>query len=269
MKRLWVWIALLSVITSAQLTVRLSAETLRIGVESINFHPHYWFDRNQQMQGFTADLLSEFSNNSEYQIELVPMAPSELLSALLEGKIDAKYPDNPLWATDVRAGTTFHYSEPVAKVVEGTLVNPRRLTQELQDVKTLGTVAGFTPWLYSDLINSGAITVNEYPSLKALIRAAIKNEVDAVFFNVVVATYFVDNLSTLPFLLEFNPNLPYDESTFHLTSIKKPEAIKAFDQFLKNQSQSIQALKDKYNLEVDLSDENLGKPSWQQTSDGD
>jgi ABC-type amino acid transport substrate-binding protein len=243
------------------------ADTIRIGVEDIGFHPHYWLSKQGEYSGFAREFFDQFAKDNDLDIEYIPYPPDQLLTALLNEEIDLKYPDNPLWGSTAKEGKPFTYSEPIVLVVEGTLVNPRRKQQGLENIETLGTIRGFTPWIYSDQIQSGTIKLLEYDDLKSLIRASIKNEINAIFFNVVVLTYFVDNLSTLPFLVEFDETLPDSKSEFHVSSSHRPDLVSKLTQFMSDNNKFLQELKSRYEIEKNLDNDLIGLPEWKIDND--
>lgn len=246
----------------SSLSVIAQAEQIRVGVESINFHPHYWQGSSGEYSGFAADYFKLFSEAYGYDIEFVALPPAQLLTALINSQVDLKYPDNPVWGGDSKNGLSIQYTNPLVKIVEGTLVNPRRKGRGLENLKTIGTVKGFTPWIYGDLINSGEVEVMEFDNLKDLTRAGIKNEIDGVFFNVVVATYFIDNLSTLPFILEFDNTLPFTASEFFASSITRKDVVEDLNRFSESHMDEISQLKVQYEIERNLDNDLIGVPAW-------
>lgn len=237
-------------------------KTLVVGVEAIQFHPHYWLSIDQQFKGYASELFEKFGETHGYEIVFKPYPPEALLAALIDGEVDMKYPDHPAWGSSAKEGFDLQYSEPVVAIADGSLVNPRRHRQGIDNVSVIGTVSGFSPWVYSEFIDSGRIEVRKYDSLKNLTRAAIKNEVDAVYFNVIVATYFIDNLSTLPFILEFDDTLPFVKDFFHVSTVNHPEVVEAMNEFLSNEASWLGELKDRYGVEKNLDNEYLGLQQW-------
>jgi len=51
-----------------------------------------------------------------------------------------------------------------------------------------------------------------------------------------------------PKAIILNTNIHHEEYSFHLSSIKHPKIIKQFDDFLQNNPQLLQQLKEKYSI---------------------
>jgi hypothetical protein len=98
--------------------------------------------------------------------------------------------------------------------------------------------------------------------LPGLIKLALKKEADGAYFNVVVATYYLDNIRARPGALVFDSKLPFTRGTFNLSSTRHPELIQRFDQFLAEQHEAIAALKEKYQVEANLDSEFMGMEQW-------
>ena len=238
------------------------AETLIVGVEQQDFHPHYWVDKDQQYQGFGRDLLDEFARQNGHKLVYKPYPAEALTQALLKGEIHLKYPDHPEWAKGQKSSHKVAYSQPIVDIIDGTLVNPIRKYKGISQVKKLGMIDGFSPWIYQKQIDEAKISTQSTDSLKQLIRAGLKNKVDGVYYNVVVATYYMDNIRQFPLVLVFDETLPFVKSNFRMSSISKPDVVKQMDQFLRDQSQRVAKLKEEYEVERNIDTEFVGLEQW-------
>lgn len=254
----WALASMLSPVISAPVV----AQTYVVGVENLPFAPHYSTDAQGNYHGFARDVLDLFASSSGISLEYRPLPVDALLPALLSGEVDLKYPDNPDWAPEQKAGKTLRYSQPVTQYVDGVLVAPERLGQGIGALKRLALVEGWTPRGYEAPIQAGQISLAPSADLRQMVHTALKKQADGAYFNVVVATYYLDNIRAKPGALVFDPSLPHTRSTFHLSTVKQGELIQRFDRFLVDHAKEVAALKAKYGVEASLDSERLGVEQW-------
>lgn len=238
------------------------AQTYVVGVENLAFAPHYSTDAQGSYQGFAREVLDLFASSSGITLEYRPLPVDALLPALLAGQVDLKYPDNPNWAPEQKAGKSLRYSQPVTEFVDGVLVAPDRLGQGVGGLKKLALVDGWTPRGYEQQVQSGQIALAPSADLKQMIHSALKKQADGAYFNVVVATFYLDNIRAKPGALVFDPSLPHTRSAFHLSTVKQGELIERFDRFLADHAKEVASLKAKYGVEASLDSEHLGVEQW-------
>ncbi|WP_457441216.1 substrate-binding periplasmic protein [Pseudomonas sp. TE3786] len=238
------------------------AQTYVVGVENLPFMPHYSTDKQGNYTGFAREVLDLFAAKAGIQLEYRPLPVERLLPALLQGEVDFKYPDNADWAQPQKAGKSLHYSQAVVNYVDGVLVPPMQQGQGVDKLQRLAIVSGWTPWAYQARIEAKQTLLTTSEDLPSMIKLALKNEADGAYFNVVVATYYLDTIRARPGALLFDSKLPYTRGTFNLSSSKYPELISRFDQFLAEQHEAIAALKEKYQVEANLDSEFLGMEQW-------
>lgn len=238
------------------------AQTYVVGVENLPFAPHYSVDAQGNYQGFARDVLDLFAASSGITLEYRPLSVDALLPALLSGQVDLKYPDDPGWSPERKAGKSLRYSQPVTQYVDGVLVAPDRLGQGTGSLKRLALVEGWTPRGCERLLQGGQVSVAPSSDLRQMIHTALKKQADGAYFNVVVATYYLDNIRARPGALVFDPSLPHTRGAFHLSTIKHGELIERFDRFLAENAREVAALKAKYGVEENLDSEHLGVEQW-------
>ncbi|MOA29194.1 hypothetical protein D3C78_1501970 [compost metagenome] len=95
-----------------------------------------------------------------------------------------------------------------------------------------------------------------------MIRQTLKKEADGGYFNVVVATYYLDNIRARPGALVFDPSLPYTRGNFQLSSVKQPELLERFDRFLVEHAAEVAALKARHGVETRLDSRYMGIEQW-------
>ena len=238
------------------------AQTYVVGVEDLPFAPHYSLDADGQYRGFAREVLDAFAADSGVSLSYKALPVDQLLPALQRGEIDFKYPDSPHWAGAQKAGMALHYSQAVVDYVDGALVAPQRQGQPLENIRRLAMVQGWTPRGYEQRIDSGQIQPSYSDDLRQMIRQALKRETDGAYFNVVVATHYLDNIRARPGALVFDPNLPHTRGSFHLSSLRHPQLVARFDRFLTEHAAQVAALKASYRVEANLDSEYMGVEQW-------
>jgi len=225
-------------------------EKLIVGIENQPYMPHFAFE-NDQLIGFTRDLLDRFFEQQNIEVEYRAYPVKRLFRSLLDGEIDFKYPDNPQWQAQVKkeSGKTIFYSDQIAKYIDGTMVIPANRDLTLDHFKFVGTIRGFTPWPYLELINKKDVTLVENSSLSGLIKQTIMGRVQGAYFNIEVANYELKKMN-LKNSLVLNKNLPYSSDYYYLSTALHPKLLKKLDIFLSKNKEMRVALKKKYYIET-------------------
>ncbi|MBF0120143.1 MAG: transporter substrate-binding domain-containing protein [Desulfobacterales bacterium] len=219
-----------------------------IGVENLDYLP-YQTVVNNDYQGFARELLDLFAQNKGYKFTYRPTPVKRLFIEFLNGEIDFKYPDNPNWKGDLRKGINISYSNSIVNFIDGVMVLPERKEMKIDGLKTLGTVLGFTPWDYLDLINSKSISLQENPNIFGLLQMVILKRIDGAYVNIAVANYQLETNLKSTQSLTFASNLPHTKGNYFVSSIKHPEILKEINQFLEEKKEEINNLKKKYKLQ--------------------
>ena len=221
------------------------AEHYVIGVEAIDYMPHYGVTEKGDYKGFARDLLDAYAADRGHQIEYRPLPVNRLFHEMLDGSVDFKYPDNPFWQTDLKAGKTVTYSEPVVDYIDGVLVLPENKGKGVDTIRTLGTVRGFTAFEYLDRIKAGSVKLEENPNTPGLMFQAMTKRIDGAYANVAVANNALDGMNK-PGALDFDPALPHTKSSYKLSTAKHPEVIADFNGWLKSHADQVEKLKAKW-----------------------
>lgn len=238
------------------------AQTYVVGVEQLAFQPHYWQDEAGEYRGFGRDVLDLFAREAGIELRYQALPVSQLTRHLLNGSVDFKYPDSPQWASEAKQGASVVYSQPVVDYVDGVLVPPSRLGKGIERLQRLALVDGWTPWDYQARIAAGQTQVVRGSGLNQMLRLAMRDEADGAYYNVVVATYYLDNIRARPGALVFDPALPHSRGSFHLSSVRQPQLLQRFDQFLAAHGAEVAALKARHGVEANLDSEYLGLEQW-------
>jgi ABC-type amino acid transport substrate-binding protein len=226
----------------------MAGEKLVIGVESVYYLPLAAYE-NGVYRGYARDVFDAFAKDRGYDVEYRALPVPRLYASFFEGEVDFKFPDNARWKQDQRAGKKIHYSDPVAAYIDGTSVTPDKKNSAAPPIKRLGTMGGFTPWAWMERIGGERIQLSENTQLEALVRQALTGRVDAVYASVAVVNYQLDHVLKQPGALVFNPALPYSRDNYHLSTLKRPEILNEFNDWMRKNRQRIAALKKKYGVE--------------------
>lgn len=226
--------------------------TYVVGVENQPYLPHFTYE-NGKYEGFARDLMDSFAQAKGYKFVYKPLPVNRLYSSMLNGKVDFKYPDSPLWQSELKtkSGKKIFYSSEVVQYLDGTLVLPKNKNLPLEQLGSIGTVRGFTPWVYIDHINNGIVKVKENSKLPGLIKQVLAGRVNAAYFSIAVAKNELEKMNKTDALV-YTPNLPHSTSYYHLSSTTQQNIVKEFSQFLVEDKSRIQKLKEKYRLETKL-----------------
>ena len=223
------------------------AEKYVIGVEDLEYYPIY-AKREGEYAGFARELLDMFADASGHTFEYKILPIKRLYNDFLDQKFDLKFPDSSYWQADAKKGKNVIYSDPVLEYIDGVLVAPGNLGKGLSNLKTLGSPRGFSPYEYLDDVKAKKISLKEGNTLKSLLKMAESNRIDGVYFNIIVARYFLEHTTFNDDLVIFDKGLPHTRAHYHLSTIKHPELMKQFNDFLANNKAEVATLKAKYNV---------------------
>jgi len=241
-------IAVSTLLTATLSLCNLSyADNLLIGVENIDYLPIYQYS-NGQYSGAASEILNKFATLNNHTISYKGYPITRLNKNFLTGKVDFRFPDNGYWAQDQKKGYDIKYSESVIGFIDGVMVTPTNKGKGIVNLKRLGLVRGFTAWDYLDLIKKGSIEIKETNTLASLIKLTSKARSDGAYFNIDVATYYLNETLKAPDSLVFDPDLPHTKSSYSLSSFKHPKIIAQFNHFLVEQADWIKTIKGKYQV---------------------
>ena len=221
-------------------------ETLRIGVEEINYLPHYRF-ADGEFTGFAGEFLAQFAKDQNYRLDFRPLPVKRLLADLLDGAIDLKYPDDPTWTPALREGKEISYSDPVVGYVDGVMVPIDRVGRGLESIKTLGAVAGFDPKGWEGRIADRSVALRESRGFDALMKMVANGRLDAVYGNAAVMLVNAET-SGLRDKVALDLSLPHNRGFYRLSTVKRPILIREVNSWMKRNEGWIQKLKAAYEL---------------------
>lgn len=224
----------------------------RVGVEDIRYYPHY-STNNGVYTGFSRAVLDGFAATKGYEFIYVPLPILRLYDRFLTtDELDFKYPDNPQWQPRMRLGTTLHYSDPVSRVRDGVIVRTGERLVELDDLKSLGAVRGFTVTRYQDEVDEGKVRLTRSDDFGSLMKMVRAGRVEGGFGSLAVARYQMAHTLNDSASLAFASNLPYSVIGFCLSSRKYPQVLEELNEYLKENRGQIQLLRQRFGMDKSI-----------------
>ncbi|MCG8612304.1 MAG: transporter substrate-binding domain-containing protein [Pseudomonadales bacterium] len=223
-----------------------------IGVESIDFYP-YFATENDEYVGFARELLDAFAKSRGYVFTYARLPIARLfLEFLNEKSVDFKYPDNPYWKDQVKEGLGVTYSTPIVDYISGVMVLPENRGRGPSQLKILGTLRGFTPKPdLKALIDKGQVRIAENNTPDGVLQQVILKWIDGAFLNTAVARYQLKTVLKQPNSLVFDPGLPHVRSSYYFSTIKYPQVMAEFNQFMQQEEKMVAESKLKYEVEAE------------------
>lgn len=238
------------------ITLPLSAEntsnmlkTYSIGVQNFeDFQPYSTYQDNHY-GGFNRDLLDMFANKHSIKFEYKVRPIKRLYSEFLKGLLDFKYPDSDNWSPEKKKTAQIYYSHAVVEYIDGLIVKKENQGKSFSEIKKISIINGFTAETrYQQAKQQGQLAYVGGASYKRLLDLVEQGRVDGAYFDITIAEYHIAQSKEKRDNLVFASNLPYIKGTRRLSSIKHPEIIKKFNQFLIDYKRQIDALKLRYNI---------------------
>lgn len=223
-------------------------DTLVIGVENLYYLPLSTYEKGVY-RGFARDLFDAFARDRGYAVQYQALPVPRLYASFFSGELDFKFPDNPAWKQDQRTGKRVLYSDPVAAFVDGSCTLPERHITRPEQIQRLGTLGGFTPGDWLDRIQAGLSRLSENTHLEALVRQGLAGRVDATYASVAAINYQLDRVLGRPGALVFNPALPHSRDNYYLSTLKRPEVLAEFNDWLRKNRDRVAALKQRHGVE--------------------
>ncbi len=221
--------------------------TLVVGVEELDYLPAYaWLDGTYT--GAARQILDAFAADRGYRMVYRPLPIKRLYAELIHHDIDLKFPDNPIWAPALKEGHRLAYTTPVIRYTDGVMVPAGKPAPAIGDIKSLGTVAGFTPAGWQARIAAGAVAVKETARVDLAVRQVLHGLTDGVYVSVAAAHRILADLGR-PGALVFAAGLPHANGGYSLSSDSHPEVIRDFDAWLAANAGRVQAIKDRAGAE--------------------
>ncbi len=221
---------------------------LWFGVEITDYSPYYYLDHKHRYQGAARDVFDLFANSLNITTTYEPMTVPRLFNEFFKGNVDLKFPDNPLWYASSKSDLDVFYSDPIFQVSESLLVldeSPKEIAA--QNIKQVGSISGFTlPGIAKHIANDKFEMVHTQ-KIEQLIHMLVSGRVQGVYFNEEVALNLAKGMYPEQ-ELKRHPKFPAFTYAYHLSSIKYPDLIKRFNDFLISHSAQVTKIKKRYGL---------------------
>lgn len=224
-----------------------TADTKRsytVGVESFPYYPHYQ-TQGDSFEGYARDILDAFAQVKDFKLVYHPMPYMRILNLFLSNQLDLQYPDNQYWSEKQKKNHVIHYSEPAVNYTDGVHVTQENQGKPIEQLKSIGTLIGFSPVQYFPLEEKGLLEIHYSATVEGLIDQTHLGRIDGVYLNTDVIKFSQKNKTKK---LTFDETLPHIHSGFSLSSIQYPEMIEEFNEFLKNNQPLVNKIKKKYQL---------------------
>jgi len=224
-------------------------DSLVFGVEITDYPPYFYLDKEQRYTGAARDILDLFSSTLNKKAEYQPMPVPRLFHEFVEGRVDLKFPDNPLWSASLKSDVKVFYSDPIFNINDTLLVIKQESGEiPAEDIMYVGTILGFsTPGLEKNVANKEFKLVKA-SKIEQLIHMLASNRVQALFFNERVALSLSKKMYPLK-QLTGHSNYPPFHYAYHLSSIEHPELIQSFNKFLVSHNEQVTEIRNQYGLE--------------------
>ncbi len=237
------WLGLLVLV---HVTMSLRAESYVIGIEHIDYYPHYDFSKRQQ-RGYFFDLIQLFSEKSGHQFKFMPL-PVKRLYYSSHSNIDFIYPDNPLWREYTEPGVEKVFSKPVVFTLGSTLVKPALQHISLAQFGSLAVIHGFVPTKWLALKNQYKYRMVDVPDVASALGLVLKGRLDGAIIEFNVAQHYLRSIEAQDQLV-IAEQLPFTQLPFLMSTVKHPKLLAQFDQFLQENTEQVATLKRKYQLQ--------------------
>ncbi len=252
------FVALLSLAYSAQALAQVqaldqavatgrseAAVELRIGVQQLDYYPHFDFSAGQK-RGYFVELMRLFARSHGYQIRFIPLPVKRLYQELDDG-LDLVYPDNPAWPNELPALQKV-FSDPVVFSLGSSMVRPDKAHYQLSDVQTVAFIHGYTPTKWLAASRQFRFEMVDVADTGAALGLVLKGRVDATPVELNVANAWLARQQQ-PGALVVAQQLPFTQLPFLLSTVHRPEVITQFNQFLGSHAVEIVALKKRFALQ--------------------
>jgi hypothetical protein len=221
---------------------------LVIGVEDIAYYPYFDYTRNEA--SLSKAILDKFAADQGYTISYVALPIKQFSKWLYENDIDFKYPDNKRWHPANKDHNAEYFSDDIFYLRAGTVVLLQDQDRPKAFFKSLGMISGFDPTLWKAEIASGKVNILDDSSTKVLIKHLVSGLVDGVDIDIAVAEYYLASLG-IEQQLTYSSALPQDVFSHQLSTIKYPEIIQQFNQWLAHNGDFLEASLHKFHVPIE------------------
>ncbi|WP_448566890.1 hypothetical protein [Thalassotalea ganghwensis] len=225
------------------LSCSLVAKEFIVGVQDVSFYPLYDFPN----PSYAKELLDTFAASKGYKFTYLPLPIKRIDYWYSENAIDFKYPDNKRWSGGQKFYPKLKYSLSTLELLAATVVPKNNLGKSRKSIKRLGTILGFHPTMWLDLIKKGNTVVVESPSALNIVKQLVHGHVDATNLEPSVVNHFLSLIGEEGALV-VDLSLPHEVYSYHLSTINHPEILEEFNLFLTQNQALLLQLQKKYKI---------------------
>ena len=129
----------------------------------------------------------------------------------------------------------------------GTLVMAKNKHKDEAFFKTIGTITGCHPTLWLQQIEQGKVSIYEDSSSKILVKHLVNGLIDGLDIDLAVANDGLQKLHIQEKLV-INNKLTKQFYSYQMSTVKHPEVIKQFNQWLVKRRSFVDNLKKKFGI---------------------
>lgn len=227
-----------------------SADDFRVGVEDVDYLPIMGVS-NGNFSGYAHAVLELFASQRGHRFTYVPLPIKRITPQLLDGQLDLSFPDNPNWRQDIKQGLALSYTEAFVPFQDVVFVMPEHVGQPL---KTLGVVRGFTPKRFQQQMEAGQLAINEATAPANLVKMVLARRIDGVVLAWPVGAYQLRQLGQAEALRIDPAHSAKFELHYRLSTLRHPQLVAQFNEFLKGEQAALMALQKQYGLKSSSAD---------------
>jgi hypothetical protein len=216
-----------------------------VGVQSNNEFPLYNFDPKIGFEGVFKKFFDNFAKEEGIEFIYKTLPKNQMLKAFLNGDVDFKFPDNPFWSSAIKRSKEVVYSNPVYYYVEGIFTKKEQKFEGLDKVKSLGVVGEIVPWSLHHDVEARKIKITKSNSCKLLIKELMDGDIEGAYCNYHVANYYIEKFG-LEDKIAFSENLPNVNDYYYLATIKHPEIVERFNNWVERNRFDIASMYDQF-----------------------
>lgn len=198
-----------------------------IGVEDYVRYPFQYVEK-EDYKGRFREIFDEFAKSANVTFKYKPLKINSIYNELYSGKIDFKFPDNPVWRSPQKNKYQIYYSDIITSYLDGIFVKRGTNRKTFDEIKKIGTVDDVLLWAIEKKRKNGDIDVTKSRSCAELIVRLKVNQIDAIYCNYDVMKFLLKKSKNENDII-IDTNLPLIDNYFHLSTINHPEIIKKFN----------------------------------------
>jgi polar amino acid transport system substrate-binding protein len=225
-----------------------AGRTYRVGVQAGDYYPIMAAKPPElRFEGYARDVLDLFAASENIQFQYVALPARRTFNEFWSDRLDFAFPDNPRWSVDDKKGLSISYTKPVVTFQDAIYVVAAH-GNDRNGMKSLGMLLGWTPWKFEAEIAAGKLQVHTAPSPESLLKMTMAGRIDGANLAEQVANYHLKREGLVGALVPNRRLMPIADSHYYLSSIRYPELIESFNQFLERDKTKLQKLRLHYGL---------------------